>query len=106
MGKDMGASIRRKTGNIFMRALKESFDPYRPRDFCSILTGEFKYGKEEVATSTQSSFAKEGFVFLLGACTLYLVGHVFKDGLKAQSAQLAHLQRLFESTVCKLQALK
>jgi len=111
--KDMGASIRRKTGNIFMRAVKEIFDPYRPRDFCSILTGEFKYCKEELATSTQGAFAKEGLVFVLGVCALYVVGQVFRDGLKSQCAQFKDsldligpfFQRRIESAVCKVQVL-
>merc|ERR1712228_927107 len=41
--KDMGASIRRKQGGAILAAIKEVFDPYRPRDFGSIITGEFKY---------------------------------------------------------------
>jgi len=90
--KDMGASIRRKTGNIFMRALKEVFDPYRPRDFCSILTGEFKHCQGELATSTQWSFAKEGFVVLLGVGILCGMGHIFTTGLKTQYAQFQYRQ--------------
>merc|ERR1712187_918622 len=82
--KDMGANIRRKKGNPFTRAVKEIFDPYRPRDYSSIVTGEYKYRPNETISRQQASFAKEGFVFLSGAYGLYLVGIIFVDGLKSR----------------------
>merc|ERR1712144_4695 len=57
--KDMGASVRRKTGNIFTKAIKEIFDPYRP--------GDFKYRPGENGLKSQRSFAKEGALFLIAA---------------------------------------
>jgi hypothetical protein len=57
--KDMGASIRRKQG--FAAAIKEVFDPYRPRDYCSIITGHFQHRQGEQAKpgSLQAPFWKE-----------------------------------------------
>merc|ERR1711972_30750 len=58
--KDMGASVRRKQG--FAAALKEVFDPYRPRDFGSIITGEFKNRPSEQAKpgDAQAPFGWKG----------------------------------------------
>merc|ERR1711998_766437 len=58
--KDMGASVRRKQG--FAAAVKEVFEPYRPRDFCSIITGEFKDhpGEQAKPGDAQAPFWKEG----------------------------------------------
>jgi len=86
--KDMGASIRRKSGNSFTRAVKEIFDPYRPGDFHSIVTGEYKYRPDEMVTSKQSSFLSEGVRFLAGAGFLVLVGDVFKAGCKEKLGQV------------------
>jgi len=80
--KDMRANIRRKTGNIFTKAVKEIFDPYRPRDYLSIVTGEFKYEKDALC-KVQSNFAKEGLFFLVGAYGVWLGAKVFGRGLKA-----------------------
>merc|ERR1712187_861978 len=62
--KDMGASIRRKQGCAILAAIKEVFDPYRPRDFGSIITGEFKYrlGEQAKPGDQQSHFGKECLV--------------------------------------------
>jgi cation diffusion facilitator CzcD-associated flavoprotein CzcO len=64
--KDMGASIRRKQGGVVTAALKEIFDPYRPRDFGSVITGEFKHRRGEQANpgDAQASFGKEGVVVI------------------------------------------
>merc|ERR1711869_166672 len=45
--KDMGASVRRKRGFLPLRTLREIFEPYRPRDYDTIVTGEFKSRKME-----------------------------------------------------------
>ncbi|NQY36024.1 MAG: NAD(P)/FAD-dependent oxidoreductase [Alteromonadaceae bacterium] len=47
--RDMGASIWRKKG--LFKLIKEAFDPYRPRDYKSIVTGEFKQRPDEVNRS-------------------------------------------------------
>ena len=43
--RDMGAVVWRKKG--FLKTIKEAFDPYRPRDYEPILTGEFKLSPDE-----------------------------------------------------------
>jgi cation diffusion facilitator CzcD-associated flavoprotein CzcO len=62
--KDMGASIRRKQG--FAAALKEVFEPYRPRDYCSIISGNFqrRQGEQAKPGSLQAPFWKELLVTL------------------------------------------
>merc|ERR1712187_1104721 len=62
--KDMGASVRRKRG--FAAAIKEVFDPYRPRDFGSIITGEFKSRPSEQAKpgDAQPPFWMEGLMII------------------------------------------
>jgi len=85
--KDMGASIRRKSGNPFMRAVKEILEPYRPGDFGTIVTGEFKYRPGELATGAQSSFLKEGICFLSGVYFLLFAGGIVRDGIKARYGQ-------------------
>lgn len=62
--KDIGASIRRKQG--FAAALKEVFEPYRPRDYCSIISGNFhrRQGEQAKPGSLQAPFWKELLVTL------------------------------------------
>merc|ERR1711862_615579 len=43
---DIGASIHRKRG-IF-KAVKEFFEPYRPADYDTIVTGEYKGAQGEI----------------------------------------------------------
>lgn len=59
--KDMGISIRRKTDRIpGLAALKEFFEPYRPRDYRAIVTGEFANEKRRFAAGEeQPSFLRE-----------------------------------------------
>jgi hypothetical protein len=85
--KDMGASVRRKTGNIFMRAIKEIFDPYRPRDFKYIVTGEFKYRPGEHGMKSQRSFAKEGVLFLIAAILAKALLSVLARGVKVSMGE-------------------
>jgi len=79
--KDMGASIRRKSGNAFTKAVKEIFDPYRPRDYKSIVTGEYKYRPGEHDLGAQSSFAKEGIYFLIGSYVAVQCMQIFARGV-------------------------
>merc|ERR1711916_402733 len=81
--KDMGASVRRKTGNIFLRALKEIFDPYRPRDFKYIVNGEFKYRPGEHGLKSQNSFIREGVLSLFALYLAKIFLSVFARGLRA-----------------------
>merc|ERR1719453_2680454 len=81
--KDMGASVRRKTGNIFTRAIKEIFDPYRPRDFKYIVNGEFKYRPGEHGLKSQTPFVKEGVLFLVALYIARTILAVFSRGLRA-----------------------
>jgi cation diffusion facilitator CzcD-associated flavoprotein CzcO len=81
--KDMGASIRRKRGGtIFGRAAREIFDPYRSRDYDTIVTGEFKYiqGEHCEPGSSQSPFVKEGVLFLVLLYILSYVVAIFRVG--------------------------
>jgi len=63
--KDMGASIRRKRGAF--ASFKEFADPYRPRDYDTIVTGEFKDRPRERAVpgARQRNFLLEGLVVVL-----------------------------------------
>merc|ERR1712048_1488863 len=60
--KDMGVSIRRKLG--LFAGVKEVFEPYRPRDYCTVITGEFKHKKGEntVPGDNQAPFWHEGLI--------------------------------------------
>merc|ERR1711924_488186 len=50
--------------------------------------GEYKYRPNEAISTAQASFAKEGLVFLSGACGLYLVASIFVEGLKSRYGDL------------------
>jgi len=81
--KDMGASIRRKQGGVVTAALKEIFDPYRPRDFGSVITGEFKHRRGEQANpgDAQASFGKEGLVVIAFLVTSGILFRTLFSGL-------------------------
>lgn len=84
--KDMGASIRRKKGfTPFDRAAKEILDPYRPRDFDTIVTGEFKFikGQEAQVGAKQRPFVKEGLLFVSLLFVLYWLAVFFARGIAA-----------------------
>jgi cation diffusion facilitator CzcD-associated flavoprotein CzcO len=79
--KDMGASIRRKRGFLPLRILREIFEPYRPRDYETIVTGQFKrHKREEVKPgSAQGPFAFEAAWFaILVLGTYWLAGFVHR----------------------------
>merc|ERR1711862_314276 len=59
---DMGASIHRKRG--LFRAVKEFFEPYRPADYDTIVTGDYKVvpGEALKPGARQASFCWELFV--------------------------------------------
>jgi cation diffusion facilitator CzcD-associated flavoprotein CzcO len=85
--KDMGASIRRKRGGTIVgRAIREILDPYRPGDYDTIVTGEFKYLKGEAveAGAEQPPFVKEGVVFTAAAVLAYYAVGIFRAGLAAK----------------------
>lgn len=86
--KDMGASIRRKQGGLIAAAVKEVFDPYRPRDFGSIITGEFKdrQGEQAQPGDVQAHFGKEGLVVLAVLATTGILFRIFVSGLVAMVA--------------------
>jgi len=79
--KDMGASIRRKTG--VLRALKEIFMPYTPSDYGSIVTGAFRDEDSCTPKAAQASFVKEAIVFVIFAMFLYFFNKVFMTGLSS-----------------------
>merc|ERR1712187_953918 len=85
--KDMGASIRRKRG--FAAAVKEVFDPYRPRAFCSIITGEFKNRPSEQAKpgDAQAPFWREGFQVIATLFVFSFVSLILFSGVKAELAR-------------------
>merc|ERR1712137_1299056 len=82
--KDMGASVRRKQG--FAAAIKEVFDPYRPRDFGSIITGEFKNRPSEQAKpgDAQAPFWMEGLTVIAALFAF----RILLSGIQAEIAPL------------------
>merc|ERR1712187_122395 len=84
--KDMGASIRRKQG--LLAAIKEVFDPYRPRDFGSIITGEFKNRPREQAKpgDAQAPFWMEGLMVIADILAFCGVFRILLSGLQAERA--------------------
>jgi len=82
--KDMGANCRRKSGNFFVAAAKEIFDPYRPRDYKHIVDGEFKYlkGEKMEPGSKQWLFLKECVGFLVGMFLIIRFVTIFLAGLR------------------------
>merc|ERR1711972_769338 len=79
--KDMGVSIRRKCG--ILAALKEVFEPYRPRDYCSVITGEFKHRQGESAEpgDAQAPFWKEAFMVMAMFFMIRVVLRILLSGL-------------------------
>merc|ERR1711972_907664 len=79
--KDMGVSIRRKGG--ILAALKEVFEPYRPRDYCSVITGEFKHRQGESAEpgDAQAPFWKEAFMVMAMFFMIRVVLRILLSGL-------------------------
>merc|ERR550537_917460 len=73
--KDMGASVRRKRGNFLIKAIKEIFDPYRPRDFDTIITGDFKNieGEKAEPGDMQPAFYNEALGAVIFFVILYYV---------------------------------
>merc|ERR1712099_177740 len=64
--KDMGADIRRKSQGRILGVFREIFEPYRPRDFSTVVTGEYKFLRHESkpAGTKQKPFCCELFVFV------------------------------------------
>jgi len=87
--KDMGASIRRKQG--MFAALKEAFDPYRPRDYGSVITGEFKYreGQHVEPGDSQAPFWKEALVIMAFFFMIRVVIRLLLTGLTVELGALA-----------------
>jgi len=88
--KDMGVSVRRKQGNPIMAAIKEVFDPYRPRDYSSVITGEFKYRRGELAKpgDAQASFLKEGLIVFAVLFIARIVFRILLSGVMAEVTAL------------------
>merc|ERR1712187_778692 len=86
--KDMGASVRRKRG--FAAAVKEVFDPYRPRDFCSIITGEYKNrpGERVEPGDEQSPFWLEGIIVIAILFVVRVVFRILWSGFVAEVSAL------------------
>merc|ERR1712048_1412788 len=86
--KDMGAIVRRKQG--FAAAIKEVFDPYRPRDLGSIITGEFKNRPSEQAKpgDAQAPFWMEGFTVIAALCAFCVAFRILLSGILAELAPL------------------
>lgn len=68
---DMGASVHRKRG--FFKVLKEFFEPYRPADYDTIVTGEYKHVSIEAVApgKRQASFCWE--LLVLFVCVIVSV---------------------------------
>merc|ERR1712066_259667 len=56
--QDMGASVCRKRG--WFASVRECFEPYRPRDYDTIVTGTFK--SEKAASKSTSCFGVIQFI--------------------------------------------
>jgi cation diffusion facilitator CzcD-associated flavoprotein CzcO len=86
--KDMGASVRRKQG--FAAAIKEVFDPYRPRDFGSIITGEFKNRPREQAKpgDAQAPFWMEGLMVIAALLAFCVAFRILFSGIQVELAPL------------------
>jgi cation diffusion facilitator CzcD-associated flavoprotein CzcO len=83
--KDMGASVRRKRGGTAIgRAIREILDPYRPGDYDTIVTGEFKFipGEQAEVGKPQSIFAAEGALFVAFLVLFYYAASIFLTGLR------------------------
>jgi cation diffusion facilitator CzcD-associated flavoprotein CzcO len=80
--KDMGASIRRKRGNFLSKAVKECFDPYRPRDYDTIITGDFKsiVGEQAEPGDMQAPLYKEAIGCVFFFIILYYVILILVNG--------------------------
>merc|ERR1712137_272141 len=70
--RDIGASIRRKRG--FFKFVKEFFDPYRPGDYDTIVTGSYKVLRGE---SAKPGSRQCGFILELIELILFIVVVVF-----------------------------
>lgn len=88
--KDIGVSIRRKQGNPVFAALKEVFDPYRPRDYATVITGEFKYRTGEAVKpgEPQANFAKEAILVIAFLFVARVVVRILLSGLMSEVAAL------------------
>jgi len=78
--RDMGVSVRRKQGPL--RALRELFEPYRPRDYASVVAGEYKTRKGDLcpARAAQRSFCGElllciGMLAIICAACSFMSAH-------------------------------
>jgi len=60
--RDCGMPVRRKTG--MLAPLKEIFEPYRPRDYCNVVTGAHKE-RTFVPGTKQPAFWFELFILVL-----------------------------------------
>jgi len=81
--RDMDASIHRKRG--LFKAVKEFFDPYRPRDYDTIVTGEYKTIPGELVKCgfKQRSFCRELLIILFTAVLFYITMHFFGARVRA-----------------------
>merc|ERR1712226_625055 len=82
--RDCGIPVRRKTG--LLAPLKEIFEPYRPRDYRSIVTGDCDVEKTFAPGSRQPAFWFELFVFLL-MLVLIVVAIIYAPSLGALVVQ-------------------
>jgi len=79
--KDMGVNIRRKAASRPFGAIREVFEPYRPRDYDTVITGEFKFRDNERCDpgAPQANFAKEGALAIVTvAVIVFLVDCIFR----------------------------
>jgi cation diffusion facilitator CzcD-associated flavoprotein CzcO len=88
--KDMGASVRRKCGCLPLRVIKEIFEPYRPRDYKTVVNGEFRFHEMQKRKpgSAQSAFALEAVCFACLALMSYWVALAWARGVHASAMRL------------------
>merc|ERR1711879_860478 len=100
--QDMGASVCRKRG--WFASVRECFEPYRPRDYDTIVTGTFK--SEKAASKSTSCFGVIQFIkslFQLTGClgVLQFIKSLFqmKDGKQREKCSLSETYVKAESEV-------
>merc|ERR1712110_475869 len=100
--QDMGAPACRKRG--WFASVRECFEPYRPRDYDTIVTGTFK--SEKAASKSTSCFGVIQFIkslFQMKGClgVLQFIKSLFqmKDGKQREECSLSETYVKAESEV-------
>merc|ERR1711862_1044074 len=76
--------------HYYDQLIKDVFDPYRPRDFGSIITGEFKNRPREQAKpgDAQAPFWMEGLMAIAALLAFCVAFRILFSGIQAELAPL------------------